>query len=206
MKTRVPGLLKNRRCSLLWVVGLLVFGPLGAGPSLADDLAKAVAQSGVIVMIRHAETEPGFGDPPEFRLSDCSTQRNLSAEGREQSIRLGQWFQRQGLRPSLVRSSQWCRCLETARLAFAGFSRVEAFAPLNSFFQGHGHRDQQLQQARQQAQRLAQQPGPGPEVWVTHQVTITALTGVSPAMGEMVVTQPDRQGQFRVLARGQPGG
>jgi broad specificity phosphatase PhoE len=96
-----------------------------------------------------------------------------------------------------VRSSQWCRCLETASEAFRATGRgpdipIEAWAPLNSFFQGQGDRERQLQQAFQAARVLAQRPAAaGFEVWVTHQVTVTGLTGQYVAMGEMLVVAYD---------------
>jgi broad specificity phosphatase PhoE len=181
-----------------------------SGAQAADkrpiDLAQAIRTPGAVVMIRHAQTESGIGDPDHFRLSDCSTQRNLSAEGRRQSEQLGQWFRAQGLEPQQVLSSQWCRCLDTARLAFGAQSTVKPFAALNSFFQGHGNREAQLRQAREHAKTLRNANGRGFEVWVTHQVTISALTEVYLDMGELVVALPDQAGQFRVLARGRPGG
>lgn len=85
---------------------------------------------GYVVMMRHA-LAPGTGDPPNFRLEDCSTQRNLSAQGRAQARRIGEAFRRRGIKVARVLSSQWCRCLETARLMNLG--AVEPFAPLNSF-------------------------------------------------------------------------
>lgn len=172
-----------------------------AGPSLGD-LAQAIRTPGAVVMIRHAQTESGIGDPENFRLSDCSTQRNLSQEGRQQSVRLGQWFSRQGLQPKQVLSSQWCRCLETAQLAFSPRTAVRPFSALNSFFQGHGDREAQLREARAHASTRLQRGETGFEVWVTHQVTISALTGVYLGMGEWLVATPDRSGQFRVLAQG----
>ena len=180
-----------------------------SGPSAAQaagpgqgDLSQAIRTPGAVVMVRHAQTEPGIGDPENFRLSDCSTQRNLSQEGRQQSVRLGQWFFRQGLQPKQVLSSQWCRCLDTAKLAFSSQAAVRPFPALNSFFQGHGDREAQLREARSHATARLQRGETGFEVWVTHQVTISALTGVYLGMGEWLVATPDRSGQFRVLAQG----
>ena len=173
-----------------------------AAESGRADLVQAIRTPGAVVMIRHAQTEPGIGDPENFRLSDCSTQRNLSQEGRQQSERLGQWFSRQGLQPQQVLSSQWCRCLDTAKLAFSSQAVVRPFPALNSFFQGHGDRQAQLREARSRAASRLQRGETGFEVWVTHQVTISALTGVYLNMGELVVAIPDRSGQFRVLAQG----
>ncbi|MEN9830206.1 MAG: hypothetical protein RLZZ80_965 [Pseudomonadota bacterium] len=188
--------------TLLWSGLSLGFSGVWAAEQDQASLVRAMKTPGAVVMIRHAQTEPGLGDPENFRLSDCSTQRNLSQDGRQQSVRLGQWFFRQGLQPQRVLSSQWCRCLETARLAFSSQAAVQPFPALNSFFQGHGDRQAQLREARAHAAARLQQAERGFEVWVTHQVTISALTGVYLAMGELVVAMPDRSGQFRVLAQG----
>ncbi|MEY4724081.1 MAG: hypothetical protein RL043_230 [Pseudomonadota bacterium] len=187
---------------LLWSGLSLGFSGVWAAEQDQASLVRAMKTPGAVVMIRHAQTEPGLGDPENFRLSDCSTQRNLSQDGRQQSVRLGQWFSRQGLQPQRVLSSQWCRCLETARLAFSSQAAVQPFPALNSFFQGHGDRQAQLREARAHAAARLQRAERGFEVWVTHQVTISALTGVYLAMGELVVAMPDRSGQFRVLAQG----
>ena len=94
--------------------------------SSADDAAwKRIAQGGVAVMIRHARTEPGVGDPPNFRIGDCTTQRNLSAEGRAQAKRLGAAFAARGIAPTVVLSSQWCRCIDTARATYADAPTLE---------------------------------------------------------------------------------
>lgn len=163
------------------------------GRSADSDYSHRLRSGGVVVLIRHSETEPGIGDPPGMRLEDCASQRNLSQEGRAQARRIGQWFSRQGLAPLAVRSSAWCRCLDTAREAFGpsafGRSRsVQAWPALNSFFQGHGERDRQLREAASRARAISTQSTAGDfEVWVTHQVVITALTGRHCAMGEMIV-------------------
>ncbi len=188
--------------ALLWSGLSLGFSGVWAAEQDQASLVRAIKTPGAVVMIRHAQTEPGLGDPENFRLSDCSTQRNLSQDGRQQSVRLGQWFSSQGLQPQRVLSSQWCRCLETARLAFSSQAAVQPFPALNSFFQGHGDRQAQLREARAHAAARLQRAERGFEVWVTHQVTISALTGVYLAMGELVVAMPDRSGQFRVLAQG----
>jgi hypothetical protein len=176
------------------------------------------AESGLVILVRHAETVSGIGDPPGFRLEDCSTQRNLSAEGRAQARRMGLWFTSRGLLPTAVRSSQWCRCLDTAKEAFAKVMAIAPWPALNSTFQGRG--DSQAQ--RVQIQRyLMESPlvpssvqdmggraapsgplrAPGFEVWVTHQVMISALTGQYVSMGEMVIARPDAQGRLQPVGR-----
>jgi phosphohistidine phosphatase SixA len=157
----------------------------------ADDLAVQCRQGGVL-LVRHASTEPGIGDPPGFRLGQCHTQRNLSDEGRQEARAMGAWFHRHGLEPVAVRSSQWCRCQETARLAFG---RVEDWPALNSTFAGQGDLAAQLGALRERLRQLS--PG-ALEVWVTHQVIMTGLSGAYPAMAEGFLV--DRTGRLR--ARG----
>ena len=154
------------------------------------DAVAWLKAGGCVALVRHAQTDPGVGDPPGFRLGDCSTQRNLSEAGRAQSRRMGQWFASQQLVPAAVRSSAWCRCVDTAQLAFG---RNEVWPALNSFFGTEG-RDAQTAQLRS---ALAGLPAQGFQVWVTHQVNMTALTGEYMAMGEAFIV--DRQG--RMLGR-----
>jgi phosphohistidine phosphatase SixA len=155
------------------------------GPARADEAVwKRIAQGGVAVMVRHAQTVPGFGDPPGFRIGDCATQRNLSEEGRAQARRLGAAFAARGIRPSRVLSSQWCRCIDTAEAAFG--RHVEAPA-LNSFFD-----ERKTEPAQSAAVRklIAGVKRGEVLVLVTHQVNITALAGESVAQGEMIVLAP----------------
>lgn len=157
---------------------------------------NALAQPSTLVLVRHAQTVPGIGDPPGFRLEDCATQRNLSLEGQQQARAMGAWFARHGIVFSRVRSSQWCRCLDTAAEAF-GRSRVEPYPDLNSFFQGHGNRQRQILGLR----RAGEMPGRGLEIWVTHQVTIGALSGQGVGMGEMLAVRAQPGGDWQVIAR-----
>lgn len=163
------------------------------------DALEALRRGGCALLLRHAATDPGVGDPADFRLGDCATQRNLSAEGREQARRIGAWFAVRALRPARVRSSPWCRCLDTARLAFG---RADAFEPLASFFGEAQRRESQTAALRE---TLAALPARGFEVWVTHQVNITALTGEGIAMGGAVVLRGARDGAaVRVQNLGSP--
>jgi phosphohistidine phosphatase SixA len=147
--------------------------------------------SGSVVLMRHA-LAPGVGDPPGFALGNCSTQRNLSDEGRAQARRIGQAFKARGVAVAAVWSSQWCRTRETAELAFgqplfASLPRVDQPA-FNSFF---GEPSAAPEQTRAATALLKAWRGPGVLVVVTHQVNITALTGVVPASGEAVVVVSD---------------
>jgi hypothetical protein len=106
----------NHRLNRRHVLGAALLAPALARAG-GDDAAAAIRAGAAVVAFRHA-LAPGTFDPPGFRLGDCSTQRNLNDEGRAQSRRLGAWFTERGLQPAAVRSSPWCRCIDTARLAF----------------------------------------------------------------------------------------
>lgn len=156
---------------------------LATAPARADEaLWPALAEGGHVALMRHAEA-PGTGDPQDFRLDDCSTQRNLDQTGRDQARRTGQAFRDRGVTIARVLSSQWCRCLETAELLALG--AVEPFPPLNSFF---GERARESAQTAAVRAFLAETDADRPSfVMVTHQVNITALTGQSARSGEIVV-------------------
>ena len=147
----------------------------------ATAFARLVAQGGCAVLIRHAQTESGIGDPPGYRLDNCSSQRQLSAAGRAQSERMGQWFAARQLKPSAVLSSQWCRCKDTASLAFG---LVTEWRALNSTFDQSAKQPAQTSQLRERLRQI--KPGQF-EVWLTHQVNMTDLCREYPAMGEAFV-------------------
>jgi phosphohistidine phosphatase SixA len=120
-------------------------------------------------------------------VDDCRTQRNLSAEGRAQARALGERFRANGIEAAAVYSSQWCRALDTAREMALG--EVTPFAGLNSFFTGRGD---EAQHTRATRALIAEHVGTGRTlVLVSHQVNITALSGVFPASGEIIVMRAD---------------
>jgi broad specificity phosphatase PhoE len=172
-------------------LAIIGFSPAWA----ADSVWDALRGGGKIVMLRHASTEPGLGDPPGFRLGDCATQRNLSEAGRAEARRIGAAFVRRAVPVARVLSSRWCRCVETARLAFG---RVEAWSPLDSFFDD---RSREPQQTRRLRALIAEPFTGGNLILVTHQVNITALTGIAPAMGEIIVLSPEPPGSFKIVGR-----
>lgn len=180
-----------RRRSLL--VACLVPWMPAAGQG--NDGWAALGADG-IVLFRHADA-PGTGDPPNFRLGDCSTQRNLSDKGRAQARAIGEGFRTRGIAVGAVLASQWCRTRETAELAFP--DRVEDASVFNSFFQEGDA--QARQQTAAALARLATWRGPGVLVVVTHQVNITALTQVFPASGEGIVVRSRPGSGLEVLGR-----
>ncbi len=179
--------------------------PLVSLPALAcgqapDAAVNTLRAGGVVVAFRHA-LAPGTFDPPGFTLGQCSTQRNLNDEGRAQARRIGQWFQRQGLKPARVLSSPWCRCTETAQLAFGS---AEAWPALGS---PRGYAEQtnaeHLGLLRGALAEAARQPGRF-EVWVTHMFVLSALVQENTSSGEGLVLRADGRGGVQVLARVAP--
>lgn len=154
------------------------------------DLWKALAGGGHVALMRHA-TAPGVGDPPNIRLGDCSTQRNLSEAGRAEARALGDRFRKNGVAVGKVATSQWCRARDTATAMAIG--PVVEDPRLNSFFADAAAGQAKAIAATKAA--VAEAPREGPvTVFVTHQVNVTALTGVFPASGEVVVARPGEGG------------
>ena len=155
----------------------------------------ALKDGTAFVIMRHA-LAPGTGDPENFKLGKCDTQRNLSEQGRQQARETGKLFQTNGIAEAEVFTSAWCRCRDTAGLLALG--EVRTLEPLNSFFR---------RQDRRQAQTLAlkdwlqARTGDKPLVLVTHQVNITALTGVFPKSGELIFVEVGADKSLRVVDR-----
>jgi phosphohistidine phosphatase SixA len=182
-----------------WSRAILLLAAVVAGlPAIAEASEAAwdlLRGGGHVVLLRHATTTPGVGDPPGFRLDDCPSQRNLSDEGRGEARRIGAAFRARGIPLGPVLSSPWCRCLETARLAFG---RAEPWAPLSNLF---GNRSREAEQVAAMRERVGQRPAAGNLVLVSHGSTIQALTGQSVAQGEFLVVAPRGGGRFRVAGR-----
>jgi phosphohistidine phosphatase SixA len=181
----------TRRAIVTSLAGLLLAGDGRAQSGLWASLRA----SDHFALIRHA-LAPGTFDPPAFRLDDCATQRNLSADGRTQAVRIGELFRANGIETARLYSSQWCRCLETATLMKLG--DVSSQPMLNSFAQ---NRDRAVQQTAALRPWIAQLELAGPTVMVTHQVVITALSEVFPGSGEIVVMRRQPDGRLAVAGR-----
>ena len=166
--------------------------PAPASGQDASEAWAALQQPGTVAIMRHA-LAPGGGDPANFALGDCSTQRNLNDAGREQARRIGQAFRDQSIAVDRVLTSQWCRCRDTAELL--DLAPVEDFPALNSFFEDRSTRDQQTAAVRD---FLADAPDGEKLILVTHQVNITALTDVFPSSGEVIVIEVGDDGAVDV--------
>ncbi len=183
---------------LLASVGLASPGTHAALAGELDALWSALRSGQAIAVMRHA-LAPGTGDPASFAIGDCSTQRNLSDVGRAQAKRVGEMFRERGMPRAAVFSSAWCRCLETAELLDLG--EVKPLPALNSFYTAREREDQQTAALKTW---LASRARDTAVVLITHQVNITALTGVFPTSGEIVVVRPEAGGEVMVLGTIRP--
>ena len=178
----------------------LLLSPLGltlAPPSSATDEATALLRrGGVVAAFRHA-IAPGTFDPPGFKLEDCRTQRNLDDSGRAQARRMGEWFKARSLQPTVVRSSPWCRCVDTATLAFGRAERWAALGSPRGVTESAGA--EHLQQLRTALQAARSQTGFA--VWVTHMFVLSDLAGTGTASGEGLLLQALPDGRVQVAAR-----
>lgn len=190
---------RHRGVDVLGVaVALVLATPVRARADLAArELWQRLEAGGVVVLIRHAAA-PGTYDPPEFRLDDCSTQRNLSEEGRAQARRLGKAIVERGVKVAEVRSSRWCRARDTAALAFG---KYEPWPELDSFV--GGDRSDLPRRSARIREAIAAWSGPGVLALVSHQFVISDVVGRAVAEGAMIVVEP-RPGGFAVLGEVSP--
>jgi phosphohistidine phosphatase SixA len=150
---------------------------------------------GYVLLMRHAYA-PGVGDPANFKLGDCSTQRNLAAKGRKDATEIGSWLKRQQIRVLRVESSRWCRAKETADLLDLG--KVKLNKNLDSLFQvADPVNNVQTKRIRQQI--IKHRQSSGVLIMVGHFVNVAALTGVSLESGEGVLVRANSRGQLKVL-------
>ena len=162
---------------------ILLFTFITLTAPVKADLNKNLDEGGKLIFIRHAYA-PGSGDPQNFNLNDCSTQRNLSNSGREQSKNIGKLFSENNIKLQNIYSSEWCRCWETALLAFKKFETKKF---LNSFYSTKFAKNRKKQVAEfenfinkwNKTENL---------VFVTHYVFISEILNYAPSSGEIIFT------------------
>jgi len=186
--------------SLSLVLAANAWLALAPTPARAGDGAvlQALRAGGVAVLLRHSKTTPGSGDPPGWRLRDCSTQRNLDAEGRAHARRVGEWFREQRIVPTVVRNSPWCRTRDTARLAFG---RSRDWAALANLFDDREPRKGTVEEVRSYIAGLREGEI---AVLVSHGSSISAFVGEYLAQGEAVVVRATRgaDGEVQIVVVG----
>ena len=148
-----------------------------------------------VFFLRHA-LAPGYGDPTDFNIDDCKTQRNLNSEGKDQARSIGTDLKSIGISFDKIYSSEWCRCTETASLLNLG--EVTTFSGLNSFFQNHYNREETLGKLMNKLESLDKT---GRVLMVTHQVVISAITGINVASGEAVAYNPSDGSALKLSMR-----
>ena len=146
-------------------------------------LFNQLEDGGKLIFIRHAYA-PGSGDPNNFNLNDCSTQRNLNDEGRKQAEYIGEFFRNKKIKIDKVLSSEWCRCKETAKIAFKNFS-TNSF--LNSFYSSKftKNKDKQINSLNDYIIKFKSDKN---LILVTHYILISEVLNYSPSSGEIVVS------------------
>ena len=181
--------------SIMSILGLIAISPVNAQTS-GDDPVDQMKKGGSILMIRHAFA-PGKGDPHNFKIGDCSTQRNLDDRGRAQAKAIGDWLRSKGIQKAKVYSSQWCRYLETAKLIDIGI--VTELPALNSFFDRPQDREPNIRALRT---FIAKQPIDGELIiLVTHFVTISAIAQQAVSSGEGVVLKTAEESSLAIVGR-----
>ena len=175
--------------------GLSTLAMAGAVSDQAE-IFERMKTGGHILMLRHA-LAPGTGDPANFKIGDCSTQRNLDDRGREQASAIGKLLRSEGIASARVYSSQWCRCYETAELLAVG--SVAELPALNSFYERTQDREPNLKALRK---FIAEQPHDGALViLVTHFVTISAIAGEGVSSGEGVLIKLNEDKPYEIVSR-----
>jgi phosphohistidine phosphatase SixA len=185
----------------LAVVATLLISAIAPHSAHARDLAiwdqlKGTNPKGYVLVMRHA-LAPGVGDPENFKVSDCSTQRNLNDEGRQDARDVGQWLGRQDVKILRVESSRWCRAKETAQLL--GIGKVRLNKNLDSLFEDESDWTSHPQTVNIKKRILEHRNKRGLLVFVGHFVNFQAAAGVSLDSGEGALVRANAQGEIKVV-------
>jgi phosphohistidine phosphatase SixA len=181
-------------------LALILLISLSIQPSYANELLiwdklNTSSAQGYVLLLRHS-LAPGVGDPDNFKLGDCSTQRNLSQEGRDDAAEIGDWIKRQNVKIYRVESSRWCRARQTAKLLDIG--KVKLNKNLDSLFR-ESNLESHPKTLKTKEQILNHRSKSGLLVLVGHYVNIAALVGVGVDSGEGVIVKADKNGVIKVL-------
>jgi len=190
--------LMNIRIKLPIVLALLcclLFQSAYANELAIWDKLQGTNPKGYVLLLRHT-IAPGVGDPENFKLNDCSTQRNLSQLGRDDAKAVGDWLKRRDIKISRVESSRWCRAKETAQLL--GIGKVRLNSNLDSLFES-ADPAKAIQTVRVKKQIVDWRNKSGLLVLVGHFVNIGAVAGVGVGSGEGVLVKADSKGKITVV-------
>lgn len=177
--------------SVLLVIFTLLFAQ-STLVSAQSELGNKLLDGKHILLMRHADA-PGYGDPPNYQINQCSTQRNLGSQGRKQAENTGDWLSSQGIHQAKIYSSPWCRCIDTATLLKKGMVKKEV--ALGSFFDEMGLATKRTDELIQLIATERMQHPNIPIIMVTHHVNIQSYTGVVVNSGDMVLVKVDSTGR-----------
>ena len=168
---------------LKYLIILSIFFTTSIKADLNKNLINKLEEGEKLIFIRHAYA-PGSGDPNNFNLNDCSTQRNLSQDGKKQAKYIREFFKKNQIKIDQVLSSEWCRCKETAKIAFKDFT-TKSF--LNSFYSSRyaKNKDNQIEALNDYIKNFKSKKN---LVLVTHYVVISEVLDYAPSSGEIVVS------------------
>ena len=163
------------------LIFIIIFLPINSFSS--EKIINSLKNGKKVVFIRHA-IAPGNGDPDNFDISDCSTQRNLNEKGRDQSKKIGEFFRSNKILFDKVLSSEWCRCKDTGIIAFGD---IETFSALNSFYDARfsKNKDKQIKQLKEYIKNW---DGKKNLILITHYVVILEILGLGVTSGEIIIT------------------
>ena len=181
--------------AVLALLNCLLFQSAYANEEAIWDKLQGTNPKGYVLLLRHT-LAPGVGDPENFKLNDCSTQRNLSSVGRDDAKSVGEWLKRRDIKITRVESSRWCRAKETAQLL--GIGRVRLNPNLDSLFDSQDPA-KAIQTVRVRKQIVDWRNKSGLLVLVGHFVNINAVTGVGVGSGEGVLVRADSKGKISVV-------
>ena len=169
-----------KKVFLILFIGLFIFED---NVYSSDLILNSLKEGKKIIFIRHA-IAPGNGDPDNFDINDCETQRNLSKKGIEQSKNIGIYFEKNKIKIDKILSSEWCRCKDTAKIAFNNF---ETFDGLNSFYDEKFalNEDMQIKNLKKYIKSWESDKN---LILVTHFVVISSILKVGTSSGEMIIS------------------
>ena len=169
-----------KRIIIIFFVGILYIN----NNAFSDDkILKSLKEGKKLVFIRHA-IAPGNGDPNNFDINDCSTQRNLDENGIEESKKIGLFFKSNKIKIDKVLSSQWCRCKDTAKYAFKNF---ETFDALNSFYD-EKFAENETKQIKDLKNYIKNWNSDKNLVLITHFVVISSILNTGSSSGEIIIS------------------
>ena len=157
-----------------------------------DNLILSLKEGGKIIFIRHA-LAPGNGDPENFNIYDCSTQRNLDQKGIQQAKKIGNFFKSNNISIENVYSSEWCRCKDTANYAFGNFQTFDA---LNSFYDER-FANNETKQIKDLKQYVKNWDSDKNLIFVTHYVVISSILSTASSSGELIISDK----HFSIIGR-----